>query len=182
MGISPELIFYRHCLAHVLRVATALYQPPLDYCTCNASTKLTDVLVILLHTLSMEKMVSWDFNIPRISSLFSMRTSWINSIKLLLLLSPFFRKSLKFLGIFDKADCTITQLDVPRFNLSGFFNDCLRYVSATMSILSYPFGILLNSLYDKLLYVSQTPDNVLTRAIKSNRICRESVLWYLEAT
>ena len=79
--------------------------------------------------------ISSNFNIPRISSLFSKRTSWIISI-ILLLFSPFFRKSLKFLGIFDKADCTLTRLDVSCFNLSGFFNDCSQYASATMSILS----------------------------------------------
>ena len=93
----------------------------------------------------------------QISSLFSMRTSWINSINLLLF-SPFFRKSLKLL-----------RLNVPHFYLSRFFNDCSRYVSVTMSILSYPLGIMLNSLNDKLSYVSQTPDNVLTRATKSTK-------------
>ena len=38
-----------------------------------------------------------------------------------------------------------------------------------MSSLLYSFGIMLNSLYDKLLLVSQTPDNVLTMAIMSTK-------------
>ena len=145
MGIPPELIFCHHYLARVLLVAIASYQSSLDYCTMLLPSWLM-ALVILLHTLSMENMISWHFNNPRVSSLFSMRTSWINSVNLLLF-SSFFRKSLKFLGIFDKADCTITRLHVPRVNLSGFFKDCLRYVPTTMSIISYPFGIMLNSLY-----------------------------------
>ena len=52
----------------------------------------------------------------------------------LVLLSPFFKKSVKFLGIFDEEELTITLSKIPLKFLSLFFKGFSRYVSAAMSM------------------------------------------------
>ena len=52
----------------------------------------------------------------------------------LVLLSPFFKKPVKFPGIFDEEELIITLSEIPLKFLSFFFKEFSRYVSATMSM------------------------------------------------
>ena len=63
-----------------------------------------------------------------------MNSPFISSINLVLL-SPFFKNSVKFLGILDDAERIITLLETPLLSLLLFFKEFSLQVSAIISTL-----------------------------------------------